>query len=407
MNNGRRSLYICYFGVSEPLVQTQVIPYLRELVKGGHEVSLLTFEPGEVDEAAVSDRLAADGIGWHWLRYHKRPSVPATMFDIANGVRFVAKLVRRERFEILHSRSHVPMVMAVLGRKLSRLGPKLLFDIRGFFPEEYTDAGIWPEGGWLYRSVKRVERWLMREADGFVVLTNRSRDILANQIGDRPAEVIPCCVDLSRFATAGEESRAEIRQQLGIGDRYVAAYVGAFGGWYLTEETADFLGTLKRLRPNSFALILTQSRPEAIEPLLKARGYGEGDYFISKVPADKIPEYLSAADIAVSFIKPCFSKLASSPTKNAEYLACGLPIVVNDGVGDTTEFTQADRTGVVISEFSTAAYTEALKEVEELAADGSLPDRSRSSARTRFDLESVGGRKYLRIYLRLLEKTDA
>src|SRR5687768_7432269 len=36
------------------------------------------------------------------------------------------------------------------------------------------------------------------------------------------------------------------------------------------------------------------------------------------------PSYLSAADAGLSFIKSCFSKIASSPTKNAEYLACGL-----------------------------------------------------------------------------------
>lgn len=403
-----RSLYICYFGVGEPLVQTQVIPYLRELVKGGHDLTLLTFESGEVDADSIRTSLAADGIGWQSLKYHKRPSVPATLFDIANGARFVARLARREMFDIFHSRSHVPMVMAVLGRKLSRLThrPKLLFDIRGFFPEEYTDAGIWPENGWLYRSVKRVERWLMKEADGFVVLTNRAKEILSDQIGERPVEVIPCCVDLSRFATAGEESRVGVRQRLGIGDRYVATYVGAFGGWYLTEEIVDFFGTLKRSDPNTFALILSQSERDVIEPLLKARGYAKRDYFIKKVPAAEIPAYLSAADVAVSFIKPCFSKLASSPTKNAEYLACGLPIVVNDGIGDTTEFTLADRTGVVISEFSAKAFEDALTSLDALKSDGDLPDRSRASARVRFELEAVGGRRYLHIYSLLASGND-
>ena len=39
------ALYICYFGLREPLVQTQVLPYLRELARGGVRMSLLTFEP--------------------------------------------------------------------------------------------------------------------------------------------------------------------------------------------------------------------------------------------------------------------------------------------------------------------------------------------------------------------------
>ena len=40
-----RTLYLCYFGLREPLVQTQVLPYLRKLAEAGVGVSLLTFEP--------------------------------------------------------------------------------------------------------------------------------------------------------------------------------------------------------------------------------------------------------------------------------------------------------------------------------------------------------------------------
>ena len=216
-----KTLYICYFGVREPLVQTQVIPYLRELRKGSvnadadgqMRVSLLTFEPAESIETGgfeeIRARLADEEIDWHWLKYHKRPSVPATALDIVAGARFVRNLLRREKFDVLHARVHIPMLMAALARKYSADKPKLLFDIRGFFPEEYTDAGIWPEGGWLYRSAKRVEAWLMNEADGFVVLTEKAREILFPESKNggfdddgRPVEVIPCCVDISRFENA-------------------------------------------------------------------------------------------------------------------------------------------------------------------------------------------------------------
>ncbi|MCV4656205.1 hypothetical protein OFM13_33230, partial [Escherichia coli] len=77
------TLYICYFGVREPLVQTQVLPYLREIKKGGFEVSLLNFEPrrtpaDRAEFGQIRNRLAAEGIRWHWLGYHKRPSALAT-----------------------------------------------------------------------------------------------------------------------------------------------------------------------------------------------------------------------------------------------------------------------------------------------------------------------------------------
>ena len=46
----------------------------------------------------------------------------------------------------------------------------------------------------------------------------------------------------------------------------------------------------------------------------------------------EVPRYLKAADVAISFIKPCYSKQSSSPTKIAEYLASGLPVVCNAGL---------------------------------------------------------------------------
>ncbi|HEX6123841.1 MAG TPA: glycosyltransferase, partial [Pyrinomonadaceae bacterium] len=171
-----RSLYVCYFGVREPLVRTQVIPYLRELTKDGHELTLLTFEPDGFDgdenvkreQEEIKRELDGQGIEWHWLRYHKRLSAIATAYDIFRGAAFVRRMTAKRRFDILHGRVHVPTLMAAIARKFSRHKPKLLFDIRGFFPEEYTDAGVWPADGLLYRSAKRVERWLFKEADGFV-----------------------------------------------------------------------------------------------------------------------------------------------------------------------------------------------------------------------------------------------
>ena len=405
-----RSLYICYFGVREPLVQTQVIPYLREIIKDGHRMSLLTFEPSTLtkdEQGQIRGDLRQQGIEWHHLKYHKRFSAIATAWDIFQGARFIRKFISRKKPDILHGRVHVPTLMAAIARKFSRHKPKILFDIRGFMPEEYTDAGIWPENGSLYRGAKRVERWLLKEADGFVVLTERAREILFPESAEsgydkngRPVEVIPCCVDLSRFASANEDTRREIRRQLAIGDRYVMAYVGAFGGWYLTEQTADLFGALKKLRPDAYAMILTQSKPEMIEPLIKTRGYGQGDYLITKVPPSQIANYLKAADSAVSFIKNCYSKQASSPTKNAEYLASGLPVIANAGIGDTDLHIRGGRVGTLVDGFSSEDLANA---VGEILAMTDTDERCRRFAKGYFDLVNVGGNRYRRIYQQLLQ----
>ena len=112
---GRRALFISYNGMLDPLGQSQVIPYLRELSKRGVRFTLLSFEragafgsDGQAKSAALCGQLAEDGIEWHWLRYHQTPSLPATMYDVANGVRYARTLIRWNRIELIHARSHIP-----------------------------------------------------------------------------------------------------------------------------------------------------------------------------------------------------------------------------------------------------------------------------------------------------------
>lgn len=413
-----KTLYLCYFGLREPLVQTQVLPYLREIQKDGVNVSILTFEPNPEQNwtseqiEIEKQKLADEGIEWNFLTYHKRPSAPATLYDVFRGAIFVWNKIRREKLDVIHARVHVPAMMGALARKFS-FGekPKLLFDIRGFFPEEYTDAGVWKENGWLYKLVKRVEKWLFKESDGFVVLTEKAREILfpeSKKSGfdkfQRPVEVIPCCVDLSRFETANDDSRAEIRKRLNAENRFVIAYVGSFGGWYLTDAMADFFKAAKEKNTDSFAMILTQSNAETIAGLLKNHGLTETDFFISKVSPSEIPRYLSAADAAISFIKPCFSKLSSSPTKIAEYLISGVPVISNRGVGDVAELIEENKVGAVLADFDEKSYVLAIGKLEELNKSGDLREKCRETASSEFDLEKVAGAKYRSVYRRLLGK---
>jgi len=404
-----KSLYICYFGLREPLVQTQVLPYIREIRKAGIEFVLLTFEPTGQDETKFEEyraELASEGIDWHWLRYHKRFSVLATAYDIFRGTLFVWQRIGKGDIDLVHSRVHVPQMMASLARRFSRNKPKLLFDIRGFFPEEYTDAGIWPEGGFIYGTVKRVERWLMRDADGFVVLTEKAREILfpgsletgCDNLG-RPVEVIPCCVDLNKFVRESPDSIDEGRKKINATGKFVIAYVGSFGGWYLTSELLELFRTARALRQDAFALILTQRDSETIESLIKNAGYGTGEFVVKSVKPNEISHYLNSANVAVSLIKACYSKLSSSPTKIAEYLACGIPVIANAGIGDVDSLITQKRVGVLVTGFNPADYANAFARLEEL---GEIGENCRKIAISEFGLEECGGPRYRSLYSRIL-----
>jgi glycosyltransferase involved in cell wall biosynthesis len=116
-----------------------------------------------------------------------------------------------------------------------------------------------------------------------------------------------------------------------------------------------------------------------------------------------VPSYLSAGDAGIAFIKSCFSKMASSPTKAAEYLGCGLPIIINSGVGDSDQLVTHERAGAMVRDFNAAEYDNAIRTIETFA---SQPDETRAHAREvaerLFDVRRVGRSRYIDLYERVL-----
>src|SRR5437868_5477328 len=417
-----RTLYICYFGLREPLVQTQVLPYLRELSRGGVGVVLLTFEPEKRrrwpprELEAERARLAGEGIEWHSLPYHKRPSAPATAYDILAGARLAARLARRDRLDALHARAHVPLAMALLARAVAGARLRLVFDIRGLMAEEYADAGVWSEKSLPYRAVKRLERAGLRRADQVVVLTRRMRDWLVGE-GHAPAErvaVIPCCVDFSRYGEvdesaadegedatgAGEKGGARVDEAQG-GGRFEVVYAGSVTGLYMLEEMGRFFAEVRARETRAFLRVLTASSHEEAAAVLRRAGLATGDFCVGFAPAAEVPRHLGRARLGLSFRKATFSQIAASPTKIAEYLAAGLPVVSNAGIGDTDHLLEAERVGVLVREFTRGEYARAAEAALRLAGEPGVGVRCVEAARRHFDLAAVGGARYLEVYRRL------
>jgi glycosyltransferase involved in cell wall biosynthesis len=403
---GRRVLFISYNGMLEPLGQTQVLPYLRELAKRGVKFTLLSFErsnaftaAGQRDCAALKQELLGHGIEWHWLRYHRRPSLPATFFDVVQGVRYAGRLVQRNKIELVHARSYIPATIALALKR--KFGIKMIFDVRGLMAEEYVDAGHWPKGGLRYRITKATERRILADADAIVTLTERIWPIIRDWEGlkgrDVHHAVVPCCVDLS-FFKFDEQARQRQRAELDLGERFTLVYSGSLDGWYLTEQMADFFGAVIRKRPDAHILWLTMGSRERVRQLMSARGIAEDRYSVRAVAPREMPSYLAASDVGVSFIKRCFSKLASSPTKNGEYLACGLPIVINSGIGDSDSLVDQSHAGILINDFDQRDFEAALAGVEQLVNDPDIRTKVRAVAEEVFDLESVGAETYARLY---------
>ena len=408
---GKRVLFISYNGMLDPLGQTQVIPYLRELGRRGVRFTLLSFErraafkpDGATRCKALQIQLSEQNIEWHWLRYHQRPSLPATIYDVLAGIWTAQRLIKQNHIEMVHARAQIPATIALALKK--RYGIRMIFDIRGLMAEEYVDADHWKQGSIPYRLTKTMERRALAAADGVVTLTRKIWPVIREWKGLRGRkvahEVVPCCADLELFRFRPED-RERRRKELGLVDNLVLVYSGSIDGWYLTERMAEFFSHLKTVRQDAHFLWLTHGSHERVRQLMRAMGLSESDYTVISAASGDVPSYLSASDAGVAFIKPSFSKQASSPTKYGEYLACGLPLIINSGVGDSDDLMMTEGVGVLVSEFNDSEYARVAQAMNALTKQPSQTrERTRGVAEKLFDVRRVGVESYARLYETIL-----
>ena len=392
-----RTLYVCYFSLYEPLVQTQVLPYLRGISRAGTKVWLLTFERATPEywktEPAETwrDRLREDGIEWLTLPYHRRPSLPAKIVDIVTGTLRVIRTVRREKIDIIHARAELATVIGLLARPFT--GARVIFDIRGLLGDYFVEAGHWRAGGLLHRITKMADRFLYR-ADAFVVLTDRARAELFPVVSEKPIQVIPTCFDPERWNAPQED----IREAIGARGRTIIVYAGSLGITYLTRELADFFAVARTIDESAFLLVATHSSPQLIKEQLDRAGVPAADFHIAYVPPENLPAYLCASDIAMCLVKPGYSKLASSPTKFAEYLASGLPVISTRGIGDLDAVIDNERVGVLVDDLTAESYANAFRHADALRKQPGFTDVCREVAHRYYDLHSIGSARYMRLY---------
>jgi glycosyltransferase involved in cell wall biosynthesis len=108
-----------------------------------------------------------------------------------------------------------------------------------------------------------------------------------------------------------------------------------------------------------------------------------------------------SVNASVFFIRPSYSKQASSPTKQGELMAMNVPVFCNTGVGDTDVLIERYNSGILIPEFSPEAYRSAIRQWQ--STRGSSSAHLRQGAMLAFALR-IGIERYNQVYLRVLNK---
>lgn len=335
-DNRNRVVYLSYDGLTDPLGQSQIMPYLGVLGKKGFQITILSFEKQDrfsEYKQVVYDWCQNHQIQWIPLAYHKHPPVLSTLLDLARLWWSLKRVYSREPFTLVHCRSYLVALIGLLARQ--RWKVKFLFDMRGFWADERVEGGLWnlqnPLYRLFYRFFKNRERVLLANADHVISLTENARKVIEGWGFTVPITIIPTCVDTDLFNTEriDQQAKALTRSKFQIAqDDFVLLYLGSWGTWYETNRMLQFFYALRTRHPKSVFLIVTQ---DAVSP---TDLFAPESFRITTASRTQVPFLISIAQAAVCFIKPSFSKRASSATKLGEIMAMGVPVVVNRGWGD-------------------------------------------------------------------------
>jgi glycosyltransferase involved in cell wall biosynthesis len=334
-------LYLSYDGLTDTLGQSQILPYLRGLAKYAL-ITVITFEkPDRFQKYGHDCQAICDegNLRWIPMKYHKAPPLLSTVYDLFALRSAVKRLLSEKRFAAVHCRSYLTALIGLWAKR--KFGLKFIFDMRGFWADERIDGGLWnlanPVSRLMYIFFKRKEKRFIREADHIIALTDNAKsEVESWKLGDTPISVIPTCVDMDHFKPQAITQSQTLRGKLLISPRdFVLIYLGSWGTWYLTQEMLDFFSVLDATSGGARLLILTPDQPDLSSFHLASK------VIVRMIQRDEVPAYLAIGNAVICFIKPSFSKKASSATKIAEAWAMNLPVVTNNGWGDIEMLAQA------------------------------------------------------------------
>jgi len=236
-----------------------------------------------------------------------------------------------------------------------------------------------------YKLLRPVIRWLWRDADALVAVSNGLRSYARDTAPDLPIQVVPNAIDLSAFTPPLQrETDGPVR----------LLYVGRFNAFKNAETLVEAVGRLSQMEVGDFELDLVgegERRP-ALERMVSELGLTRRVHFLGWVARDRIADYYRRADIFVTA-----TTWEGMPNTVLEAMACGLPIVGTQASG-LRDLVRDGVNGYLVPIRDPDALAEALARLVDNGYERRrLGRESRKLAEREFAWEYIA-EQYLRVY---------
>lgn len=361
MSISRKYCYLSMDSVTEGIGASQVLKYAEALASRGVPVELHTFEKLPPSETALT-RARAAGIVWYPHRFGR-----SGLLGGLGRVARAAVAIRGKSF--VHARSDMAALAAVIART-----PTWIWDVRSFWIDQRIALGTAKPDSLSERIFRRVEKLAASRASTIVVLAATAVPVLESRFGREvgsKVSVIPTCVDLTLF-TPSPLPPMPLRVLM----------TGTYNNYYDVPTMLDLVRHLRRLCPTELVYAGPSHGPWIKEILEEADK-------VLELTHDEMPGLIRSCHLGLAVCRADagVSLKAAMPTKIAEFLASGRPVVVNRGLGDMDSLLEDGLAGILTSpEIET---TEMARQLITIVNSGNTPDRCRALAERHFSLEAA------------------
>lgn len=365
--------YVTIDSLSEGIGSSQIVPLLLRLAKAGLVVNLISFEKMEPKQD-LQFLLKSNSIEWNIRDFRKQG-------PFAGLSRIMEIKSQITKTKIIHARSDIPAVAA----SLSGLAP-ILWDVRSLWADQKAFLEPNHLKSLMIQKLSFVEGIAGFNAKGMSTLTHQIVPELEKRHRRIPElrTVVPTAVDLKRFCLTSN-----------LGDKVKGLYSGTYNNYYDLELSARFISELQSLK----RVEVHWARPR--ESSRNALNSGETSIF--EASQTEMASIISNYNFGLSVCKMNAgpSLKAAMPTKVAEFLSCGRPVVLNKGLGDFDEYINEFRAGVIL-DGSMTDLRQKTKQLIDLLMDPETPFRCRALAEKYFDVDQ-GALKYMALYQKLIQ----
>jgi glycosyltransferase involved in cell wall biosynthesis len=292
------------------------------------------------------------------------------------------------RPSIIHARGYMAAMLATIyKRQNSQVA--VLFDPRSLFPEENITAGNWSQRSVNYRMWKRLEFYILRNVDALVGVSNSFQRLALNLKANPRLQfkTVPCSVDINKFEKSESENREKILNRLNFPeDSFIFVYAGSIGRWNSPIMISKYFNSAWKTFEQCRLLVITNSRKHVVISTLQKLDIPDSVYRVISVHSDEISQYLKIGNVGLQVMEPSLDSATRLGVKFAEYMASGLPVMVNSNVGGALEYVKSYRVGVVVDDLE----KEMIFAINTLREDGPvMKKRCIALAREYFDIPRI------------------